>query len=564
MARNHFLLSPFGEVHLEHRMNHTRIEAETLFAGDWALGWWHARQAGDEAVFSRSVWRGRLGTKNRSSPARTELDAFVSHWSFDADLDLETNRLSQEHRARVQAYTQGFNQARRRSQESSWTQEDCHLLVRTLGFLEWWETRAPQIAFLLEAVQAGLSWPKILGLWPDLGSEPERSLWKGLTLPPRFSPEAQGLLNHLRRFRTGATWIVPGLRTSTGRPLLAASYVTDVTDPGLPFLPVQIDTPEGSIRGLSRPGHPGFLAGKTRWLAWHATPAVDDSVDLQILDRHETLGLAGVWAGSGRTGTLQGLLTLEEVPTAELARDRTQELGSACLDFSAVDSLGGTARWAQGPRWLRPPRDAWLPAPRGSDVPVGPRHHPPESHGIPGRMTTERMESLLARTQSHLVEEVLPSLRFLLPDSELGEKLRRWTGIPEKGPESKAFERLYEAVLDVFWEGSPVVPEKKSPVFQALLPAIDRLIQAPHSAWFPSADKNLRLADAVRRAFAPGQPEGFPTLGRSANKPCWVEEHGGHSRIFASTVALVIDPGLPDWKVFLTDDETAAVDFRSW
>ena len=165
MAKHHFLLSPFGEAHLEQAVNFAHIEATSGLAGDWALGWWHAYRAGDETMFSRAFWRARLGG-GKPAPGRTELDAFVSHWGFEGDLGAEVNSLSKEQRLRVQAYADGFNHARKRSSESPWSPEDCHLLARTLGFLEWWLTRAPQIAFLLEAVQAGLSWPafSIFGL----------------------------------------------------------------------------------------------------------------------------------------------------------------------------------------------------------------------------------------------------------------------------------------------------------------------------------------------------------------------------------------------------------------
>ena len=562
MARHRFLLSPFGEAHLE-LGDRTHIEATSGLAGDWALGWWHAHRAGDEAVFARDFWRGHLGSGGRS-PGRTELATFVAGWSFVADLEAETNSLSKEQKLRVQAYADGFNHARRRSRELPWTPEDCHLLARTLGFLEWWEVRAPQIVFLLDAVREGLSWPRILDLWPELGPEPDRGLWRDVVPPPAFSAEAQALVNRLCRFRASPAWIIPGSRTQSGVPLLSACYVSDATDESSPFLPVRIDTPDGSTRGLSRPGHPGFLAGKTRWMAWHGVPAVDDCLDLRILDRSDTRTLAGVWAGSGRTGTLQGLLTLEETTTVEAARDRTAALGSACLDFAAADSRGATARWAQGPRWLRPsPRDSWLPSGWSAAIPVGSRRLGPEPvMNFPGRATATTLAEFLSRPESGLVTEILPSLRFLLPDTEAGQRLRRWPGLPPKGAEAKAFERLYEAVLDVFWEDSPVVPPRNSSVLQALLPAIDRLIQAPHSAWFPSTEKNLRLAEGVRRAFAPGRPEGFSSLGRRAVRPSWTEDCNGHTRTFTGTVALVADPAAPEWQVAAGGKKPN--EFQSW
>ncbi len=72
------------------------------------------------------------------------------------------------------------------------------------------------------------------------------------------------------------------------------------------------------------------------------------------------------------------------------------------------------------------------------------------------------------------------------------------------------------------------------------------------------------MAEAVRVAFAPGRPPGPPVLARRAIRPCWTESHSGRVRIFAATVAVVADMGSPDWRVFLTDDETEAPGFHTW
>ena len=564
MAKQQVQVSPFGDVLVHTYPSHTHIEAPSPLAGDWALGWWHAKAAGEEAVFARDFWRGSLGVPPRPSPARTEIDAFVSHWGFTADLGREAERLSIGFRGRLEAYVQGFRQGRKRGKETPWILEDCLLLARTMGFLEWWETRAPQIAFLLEAWEAGLSWAQVLDLWPGLGPEPDRGTWKGLAVPPPFSPEAQTLVNKIRRFRPGTVWVIPGHRNSSGRPLMAVTSVSDVTEPGLPFLAVRLDTPGRSIRGLSRPGHPGFLSGRTAALVWHVAPAIDDTVDLRILERNDKRTLAGVWAGTGHLGTLESLLILEDTSTAEDAKEATRGLGSACLDVAAMDSRGGLAQWAQGPRWLRTsPRDAWLPAPWGSVTQEGPRALVEETGTPSGRISPDVLESLILSPHPPQPGQILPALRFLLPDTEDGQRLRRWIGLPEKGPEAQNFQRIYAAVLECFWEKSPRVPGPISPVFQALVPVVDRLIEAPHSAWFPSSEKNHRLAEAVRKAFSPGHPT-VAVLGRRATKAFWTEEHGGKPRIFAATVALVADPGEPGWRTFLTDDETESPVFTMW
>ena len=176
MAKPHTLVTPYGETTIESLPTHVWIRTGSSLAGDWALGWYHGREAGDEAVFNRAFWRGELGTEGKPSAARTSLDGFIGQWGFANDLEQESAQLRPGDRARTQAYSQGFNHGRRRkSKEKFWSPEDCHLLTRTYGFLEWWETRAPQLGLLLELWQKGLPWSRVSDLWPGLGTDqPDR------------------------------------------------------------------------------------------------------------------------------------------------------------------------------------------------------------------------------------------------------------------------------------------------------------------------------------------------------------------------------------------------------
>jgi len=565
MTRQKALGSPFGAVTVTEEPAYTRIDADEDLGGDWGLGWWHARAAGDEAVFCRSFWRAELGRSTKGSVARTEVDSFVAHWGFGTDLDQEDSRLSPAHRARVVAYTAGFNAGRRSSSEVPWTTADCHLLVRTLGFLEWWETRGPLVEFLLDALRTGLSWDLLSELFPDLGTEPDRSRWKDLEFPHPFSAEARVLVNRMRRFRGGPGWVVPGTKSATGRPLVASGWTTDVSDPGMPFLPVRIERPGSSVRGLSRPGHPGFLCGHTRRLTWSAWPVVDDGIDLRILEREDSRQLTGVWAGLGQTGGLSSLLTIEDSPSAAESRDLTLHLGSAALDWVAADVRGGTEAWSTGPRWLRPDlRDAWLPTPWGSEVPVGSRRQPGDQRTLPGKWTPDQLKEALVRRTPRQLDELMAPLRFLLPDTEAGLELRRWAGSPAEGAQSRNWERLTAAVWTEFWDGRPGAGAPGSPAAYGLLPAFVRLLQAPHSAWWPSQDKNRRLADAVRAAFSGAPVEGPSTLGSLAARALWTEAHTGRKRIYAATAFALGSPGEQGWETFVTDDETEAPRFSRW
>jgi len=502
-----------------------------------------------------------------------ELDNFVQSWHFNENLRQERTALSPDHLGQLLSYAGGFEEQRQTQRlwpwqrqeypSSPWQLEDSLLLARTFGFMSWWETRGELTWFLVDLIQRGVDWARLRDLIPELGEEPDRRLWDSLPRPAPLSPEATTLLGKLRRWRWGAR--VDG--SSWG-----VTIVTDVTEPGLPFLEMRFELPEGTVAGLSLPGLPGFLTGRSRQLVWNFSPSWGDIVDFKLLREG---GMALKWAGKHKTGTLACFLRAPRSTTVTELRRSTENQGSAALTLMARDEKGESQTWELGSRWKRAhPRDAWLPSVSGALVGFtgSMPPHPvqlwlDQQRDLPLRSKKVNAVSLLSDEVSLQASTLLSQLRFLLPETEQGNSLRRWAGQPSQGPEAQLFQRVCMAVLRAFWSTSGVIPDLSSPPLHLLSPAIDRLLGSAHSAWLPSSDKNQILRDAVRSELAQGSLAAEPAGSAAAERlfsPRFLyrETLSGLSRVFAAVVIVTAEAETQTLSVFQTDDEAQAPVFH--
>lgn len=98
---------------------------------------------------------------------------------------------------------------------------------------------------------------------------PER--WRGLPDRPRLASNS---------------WAVSPRRASGGRALLACDSHLDLTQPG-PFARIALSSPGIAATGLTVPGLPGVVFGRTRGVAWGVTAFCGDTADLFRSSLHQ-------------------------------------------------------------------------------------------------------------------------------------------------------------------------------------------------------------------------------------------------------------------------------------
>jgi len=96
-------------------------------------------------------------------------------------------------------------------------------------------------------------------------------------------PLAGRLLDAASAVRASNSWVLGGSRTRSGKPIVANDMHLSLNVPALWYL-VVLEAPGLRVAGMSLPGAPGVVAGRTDGVAWAFTNAAVDDADL-VLER---------------------------------------------------------------------------------------------------------------------------------------------------------------------------------------------------------------------------------------------------------------------------------------
>ena len=247
-----------------------------------------------------------------------EFDLAMRGWGFEERSRLDPDRMPEFDREVIRAFSDGVNQALDRHPPleyailgvapEPWTPSDCLMvaLVQSWSITHNWEQEAVRLSLALhlglenadaiypndpiggtptiaavgepEALPPAIA-PEIVDLFPA-GPDLER-IARGKSEPGGF---ALGSLAELRPSASNA-WVVSGERSESGMPILSNDMHLSHMLPSLLFLQ-HIKTPQLDAVGVTMPGLPFLVGGHNGRIAWGATSAVADVVDL-VLERED-------------------------------------------------------------------------------------------------------------------------------------------------------------------------------------------------------------------------------------------------------------------------------------
>lgn len=101
-----------------------------------------------------------------------------------------------------------------------------------------------------------------------------------IALSPPLVPAAVEWLNRLPRFNASNNWAVAGRQTRSGFPILCGDPHLEVNRLPNVWQEVILRRPPTTMMGVSIPGVPGLIFGRSNHLAWSATYAYMDMLDL--------------------------------------------------------------------------------------------------------------------------------------------------------------------------------------------------------------------------------------------------------------------------------------------
>jgi len=247
-----------------------------------------------------------------------EFDLAMRGWGFQERSRIDPDRMPEFDREIIRAFSDGVNQALDRYPPleyailgvapEPWTPSDCLMvaLVQAWSITHNWEQEAVRLSL---ALNLGLELADAIYPNDPIGGRPTIAAdGEPVGLPPAIAPEivdlfpagpdrekiararshpggfALGSLAELRPSASNA-WVVSGERSASGMPILSNDMHLSHMLPSLLFLQ-HIKTPHLDAVGVTMPGLPFLVGGHNGRVAWGATSAVADVVDL-VLERED-------------------------------------------------------------------------------------------------------------------------------------------------------------------------------------------------------------------------------------------------------------------------------------
>ena len=279
---------------LRNRDGIPEITAQTLPDLMHGLGWVHANDRQLQTLVTRILLQGRAAELIKGEDALIAFDTYMRRMNFLPDADAQLARLSPDTRVALDAYVSGFNRWMDTNgpvfefrllgygRPAPYAVVDCLRLSKVFGFLGLAEVQAHMEKFLVQIIQKGLAREKIRELFPYLSDPVDADLISQVKLSPPLVPETVAWLDRLPRFNASNNWAVSGRHTRSGFPMLCGDPHLEVNRLPNVWQEIVLRLPDNVLVGVSLPGVPGLILGRSRFLAWSATYAYMDMLDYRI------------------------------------------------------------------------------------------------------------------------------------------------------------------------------------------------------------------------------------------------------------------------------------------
>ena len=257
-----------------------------------AWGFAHAHDRALQLLFTRIVGQGRLCELLDDSPSSLAIDLFMRRNLFAAASADEAAALSGRARGLAEAYAAGVNARLSRGRPwelrllgvpaEPWTPADTLLTLRLMTFVGLAQAQGDAEVAILQALRAGVDRGKLARLFrPHLDGlddallEVIRSLRHVPALVPGLPP--------LPALRASNNVAVSGRRSVSGAALYASDPHLEVNRLPAIWYEVVGTLPGGDFRtGVTVPGVPGLVMGRTRAIAAGFTYGFADTIDLVV------------------------------------------------------------------------------------------------------------------------------------------------------------------------------------------------------------------------------------------------------------------------------------------
>lgn len=269
------------------------IHAQTFKDSLWGSGYAHALDRSTQLLMMRILGQGRVCELLADDEQSLHIDHFFrkAHWTDS--LDAEVAKLDGETLALCQSYCDGVNAGLAHKQVSAlkllgyqaepWRIQDCILIMRMASYLTLAQSQAEVERLFIELVQAGVASELLAELFPvEAGFD--RELLESVVLQERIVP-LEVLWNlALPRMMASNNWVISGRKTASGKPIMANDPHLEINRLPNVWCEQSLNWHDGFLKGMSMPGLPGILIGRSSTFAWGVTYTFMDTIDSWVED----------------------------------------------------------------------------------------------------------------------------------------------------------------------------------------------------------------------------------------------------------------------------------------
>jgi len=260
----------------------------------YGIGYAHATDRLVQMMLVRAIVQGRCSEKFTGDEDLIEIDKFMRWIFLEKDIDREIEKLEPEVKKELDAYCAGINAViaeKNRPFEflltgykpEPWEIKDSIATAKVMGFVGLAQTQVDMQKFLIQMIQQDISEEKIRALFPYLTDKIDYDLIKSIQLDMKIIPDQiwNGILPN---FKASNNWAVSGEKTKSGQPMLATDPHLEVNRLPAVWYEIVGNVNGEKIMGITMPGLPMTIMGRTSHLAWGVTYGFMDMIDYFIED----------------------------------------------------------------------------------------------------------------------------------------------------------------------------------------------------------------------------------------------------------------------------------------
>jgi penicillin amidase len=260
------------------------------------LGFAHAHDRQIQMMLVRLIGQGRLSECLRSDDETTEIDLFMRDMGFARLAERDAAEVGGEVRAWAQAYCDGVNaylQHARRPWEfvlvgyrpEPWRIEDTLLTIGLMSYVGLAQSQEDMERLIVQALRAGVSLQRLKTLCaPHLDAVDDElvALLKQVREVRGLVPDAVRFLEALPKVMASNNWAVSAERSASGHALQCNDPHLECNRLPAVWYEWVGCLPDDFRLGITMPGVPGLVMGRTRMLSAGFTYGFMDMVDLFV------------------------------------------------------------------------------------------------------------------------------------------------------------------------------------------------------------------------------------------------------------------------------------------